>query len=60
MDDKYVELQKIFTKEIEEVKNSNHEELIAICEKENVEYEGLTDDEIRQYLIEYYEDEIED
>ena len=60
MDDSYTELKEIFTKKIEDLENKTHEELLTLCGQENLEIEGLEDKQIKEALIEYYKEEIED
>lgn len=60
LDDKFTDLEKITKERIEEIKLANHDKLLAICDSEGFDVEDMTDDEIREALIKYYEDEIND
>ncbi len=60
MDDSFKKLENIFKEEMKEIKEKSYDELVEICEQENLDYEDLSEDELRDLLIEYFSDEIEE
>ncbi len=61
LDDRFEDLEKILKVSIDEIKKANHEELIKIiCDIENLDPEDMTDEEIRDALVEFYSEEIDD
>jgi len=60
LDDRFEELEKILKVSIDEIKKANHEELMKICDRENLDPEDMTDEEIRDALVELYSEEIDD
>ena len=60
MDDSFKKLENIFKEEMKEIKGKTYDELVEICKQENLEYDGLSEDELRDLLIEYFSDEIEE
>lgn len=59
MDDRYEDLENIFNSKIDEVKKSDYGQLLEICNKENLDCDGMSEQEIRDALIEYFNEEIE-
>lgn len=60
MDDRLQELEEIYKKQIEEIKEYNHEQLIDKCEIEGLDCKDLDDEQIRTMLIEYYNEDIDE
>lgn len=60
MIDKYETLEEIFKQRIEQVKKMNYDELVKICEQENLDYTGLDEKDLKVLLIAFYNEEIED
>ena len=60
MDDRYEELEKVFKEELDKIDGYTEEQLKAICDRENLDYEGLTEKEIREALKEYFKEELGD
>ena len=60
MDDSFKKLEDIFKEEMKEIKGKTYDELVEICKQENLEYDDLSEDELRDLLIEYFSDEIEE
>lgn len=59
MNDKYEELDKIIMNKIAELENCGYDRLLEICEEENIDNEQLKEEELREALIEYFNDELE-
>lgn len=59
MDDKYEELDKIFSEKIDEVNKCSYDRLLEICEQENIEEDNLEEEELRKLLLEYFNEELE-
>ena len=60
LDDRFEDLEKILKVSSDEIKKANHEELMKICDRENLDPEDMTDEEIREALVEFYSEEIDD
>ena len=60
LDDRFEDLEKIMKVSIDEIKKANHEELMKICDRENLDPEDMIDEEIRDALVEFYSEEIDD
>ena len=60
MDDNFEELNEIFNKKIEEIKGYNYEQLKALCEEENIDYEDLNEEELKEAVINYFKEELDD
>ena len=60
MNDKYEELDKIINSKLEEANKCSYDRLLEICEEENLDIEGITEeDELREALVRYFEEELE-